>query len=205
MPVVYHCPHCQQPVSVPDNMLGQAIGCPHCRKPFQTFPPAPAMPPAAPAPAPPPPPPPAKVFSLDDDEEEPPSQGDDFANLDEPPRRRRKRRRDEDEEDDDDRGRDRSSGYRGRGRYKPGQQKMAPSQLFGMIGGILGGVGVTVFNTTNRRPGQGFDPTEILIAAIVGGVCGGVGFFIGKIIEWQSEANQQQRRRRRRDDDDEDD
>ena len=31
MPVVYHCPHCGHPVTVPDAMLGQALGCPHCK------------------------------------------------------------------------------------------------------------------------------------------------------------------------------
>src|SRR5688500_3892890 len=63
MPVVYHCPHCRQPVTVPDQMLGQVLGCPHCRGAFQTFP---AQPPVAAPPPPPPPPTPAEVFSLDD-------------------------------------------------------------------------------------------------------------------------------------------
>ncbi len=38
MPVVYHCPHCRQPVNVPDAMLGQAVSCPKCRGAFQTQP-----------------------------------------------------------------------------------------------------------------------------------------------------------------------
>ncbi len=185
MPVVYHCPHCRQPVTVPDEMLGQAIGCPHCRNPFQTFPPAPA-----PLPLPPPVPPPAaqQPFSLDDDE---PHEEEGFDELDEEPRRKRRGDRDRD---------------RGGARYGRGQQKKKPhtlANLFGAIGGIVGGVGVTVFNASNRRPGQGFDPKEILIAAVVGGVCGGLGFLFGMLLEGsQGGQKPRPRQRRRRDDDD---
>ncbi|MBP3959059.1 hypothetical protein J8F10_27765 [Gemmata sp. G18] len=75
MPIVYHCPHCRQPVTVPDAVLGQAIGCPHCRGAFQTFP----------AQAPTPVPSAQQPLSLDD---EPADTGNGFDQLDSPRRGR---------------------------------------------------------------------------------------------------------------------
>ncbi len=79
MPVVYHCPHCHQPVTVADEMLGQAVSCPQCRGAFQTFPVQPAAPAA----------PPKNPLSLDDDEEPPRDDGDGFDTLGQSSRTRR--------------------------------------------------------------------------------------------------------------------
>ncbi len=57
-----------------------------------------------------------------------------------------------------------------------------------------------MYNNANRRPGQGFDVKEVLISAVVGGVCAGVGFGIGKMFEGSSAVAP--KRRGRRDDDD---
>ncbi len=70
MPVVYHCPHCRQPVTVPDQMIGQVIGCPHCRNAFQAL--------STQPPAPPPPPvesPPEPKGAFDNLEDDSPSRG----------------------------------------------------------------------------------------------------------------------------------
>ena len=174
MPVVYHCPHCRQPVTVPDPMLGQVLGCPHCRGAFQTFP---VQPPVAAPPPPPPPPTPAEVFSLDDTAP--------------------------DEEDEDDR--PRRKRYQPASRYKGDQQKVPLSTQIAMICAVIGSVIMVVVNQNTRKPGQGFDVKEVLYSAIVGGVCAGLGFLIGKLIEGGNANAQPRRKRYGRDDDDEDD
>jgi hypothetical protein len=172
MPVVYHCPHCRQPVTVSDEMLGQVLGCPHCRGAFQTFPP---QPPVAAPPPPPPPPTPAEVFSLDDAERE-----------------------------DDEDARPRRGRYQGGSRSKRDQQKVPLSAQLAVICAAIGAVVVTVVYRTNPRPEQGFDFKQVAVSALVGGVCAGLGFLIGKLIEGGSATGQPRRRRygRRNDDDD---
>lgn len=146
MPIVYHCPHCRQPVTVPDAMLGQAIGCPHCRGAFQTFPATPAVP-APPAQQQP--------LSLDD---EPTDTASAFDQLDAPRSRRAAR-------------------YRS-------QKKGTPlPNITATIAAVIGSAIVMAYNQANRRPGQGFDITEVLISAVVGGISAGIGFGIGKLIE----------------------
>jgi hypothetical protein len=175
MPVVYHCPHCRQPVTVPDQMLGQVLGCPHCRGGFQTLPPqapvAAPVPVAPPAP-PPPPPPQQNPFSLDDA-----ARGDD--DDDHTPRRR---------------------SYQSAARRQAEQQKVPLSSLIAMICAVIGGVVMTFVNQHNRKPGQGFDVKEVLYSGLVGGVCAALGFLIGKLIEGNSPDRRKPQRRYGRDD-----
>lgn len=169
MPVVYHCPHCHQPVSVPDAVLGQAITCPHCRGAFQTFPPAP---PAAPAPAPPPVQ--QKPLSLDDDDE-PEETGDGFDTLGTSSRSRR--------------------GPSGAARQRAKKKGLPLPNLFAMIAAITGSVIVMVYNQSNRKPGQGFDVKEVLISAVVGGVCAGLGYGLGMMFDTSKPAPKRRARR----------
>ncbi len=154
MPAVYHCPHCGQPVAVPDHMLGQAIGCPQCQRPFQTLLPAP---PASAQPI--------EVLSLDD---EPQEEVGAFEQLDTAPRR---------------------------GHYRRGTQGTPLPNRLGAVAAMAGSAITVAVNQANRRPGKGFDFTEVLIAGAIGGACAGAGYLLGKIIEWHAEAQNQQRER----------
>lgn len=175
MPVVYHCPHCRQPVTVPDEMLGQAITCPQCRGAFQTFP---AQPPAPAAPA-------KDPLSLDDDDEPPADAGGDgFDTLGTSSRRSRAGTR--------------SGTSSRRGTEKKG---LPLPNLLAMIAVVIGSAVTLAYNQANRKPNQGFNPKEMLISAAVGGVCAAVGFGIGKLIEGNA-ASAPKRRGRRDDDDD---
>ncbi len=48
-----NCPHCQQPLEAPEEMLGETVECPSCQGSFQLPNPTPAPPPQRPKPMPP--------------------------------------------------------------------------------------------------------------------------------------------------------
>ena len=183
MPVLYHCPHCRQPVTVPDHVLGRAVGCPHCRHPFQTFPAQPT-PPAAPAA--PLPPGQTEPLSLDDDDPPPPTRPRKpegaFENLDdeddEPPRRRASRA----------------------GRRPEGVP--LPNRLGIVFAIVATAVAVGIYKAT-QRPVAGFDFTQMLVAALAGGLGAGGGYLLGKALETPA-GGYRRRTRGGRDDDDDD-
>jgi hypothetical protein len=110
------------------------------------------------------------VLSLDDAE---PNDSNELANLDDTPSR--------------------GSRYRPRGasRYRRGGDGKMPLPARVSFIFLMLGVGITtVVNQTTRRPGQGFDMQEVLIAGLVGGVCAALGFIVGKFFEGQSAADE---------------
>jgi len=82
-----------------------------------------------------------------------------------------------------------------RGHYRRGKQGTPLPNLLGAVAAMIGSAIAVAVNQANRRPGKGFDFTEVLIAGVVGGACAGGGFLLGKIIEWHAEAQKQQRER----------
>src|SRR5262249_39712376 len=42
--LLVHCPHCRQPMMVPEASAGQPVRCPHCNGVARTSPPAPVSP-----------------------------------------------------------------------------------------------------------------------------------------------------------------
>jgi hypothetical protein len=80
------------------------------------------------------------------------------------------------------------------------QRDKKPPPLAVTLGGIamvIGCVIVMIVNRSNRKPGQGFDPQEIAISAVVGGVCAGLGYLVGYLIESGGGSSNQKRRYRR--------